>query len=144
MKHSSIFSLADTVVPSDIGVDQHQKFYELGASAQGDYHVMVLYRPAFFSPLNIAYKNPIRIGKFCVAYPIVNKREVPYGHLFCVDYSRVEISQKRIVVRNLKMKGDFNVYPFEDENLNVYKDSSGNILITALEHQECPYLVLDE
>lgn len=143
-QHSLIFSLADTIVPDEIGVNAIHRFVDLGASAQGDHHIMILYREAYYSRLSIGHKTPIRIGKFCVAYPVLNQREVPYGHLFCVDRSRTEIEPDRLVVRSLRMKSDFTVYPFEDKNLNVYKDSAGNILIKTNEPPVCQYLVVDE
>lgn len=142
--HSLIFSLADTVVPTEIGVDKTHTFIDLGASAQGDHHIMILYREAYYSRLNIGHKTPIRIGKFCVAYPVINQRDVPYGHLFCVDRSRTEIEDDRLVIRSIRAKNDFTVYPFEDKNLNIYKDSAGNILVKTNSPPVCPYLVVDE
>lgn len=142
--HSSIFSLADSIVPNEIGVNKVHRFFDLGIGAQGEHHIMILYREAFFSSLAIGYKSPIRISKFCVAYPVNNPREVPYGHLFCVDRSRTDIELDRLIIRSLKNKNDFTVYPFEDKNLNVYKDSAGNTLIKTNGYLSCPYLVVDE
>lgn len=143
-RSSLIFSLADTIIPQDIGVNKVHQFFDLGLGAQGENHIMILYREAFYSRLIIGHKTPIRIGKFCVAYPVTNQRDVPYGHLFCVDKSRTEIESDRLVIRSLKNKNDFTVYPFEDKNLNVYKDSAGNTLIKTNEPPTCPYLVVDE
>lgn len=144
MQHSMIFSLADSIVPHDIGVSAVNRFFDLGTGAQGEHHIMILYREAFYSRLVIGHKLPIRISKFCVAYPVNNSRDVPYGHLFCVDKSRTEIQADRLVIRSLKNKNDFSVYPFEDKNLNVYKDSAGNTLIKTSGQPTCPYLVVDE
>lgn len=144
MQHSSIFSLADSIIPSEIGVNKTHRFFDLGTGAQGEHHIIILYREAFLSQLTIGHKKPIRIGKFCVAYPINNPRDVPYGHLFCVDRSRTDINPDRLVIRSLKLKNDFSVYPFEDKNLNVYKDSAGNTLIKSNTAPVCPYLVLDD
>lgn len=144
MQHSMIFSLADSVVPDEIGVSAVNRFFDLGTGAQGEHHIMILYREAFYSRLVIGHKLPIRISKFCVAYPVNNSRDVPYGHLFCVDKSRTEIQADRLVIRSLKNKNDFAVYPFEDKNLNVYKDSAGNTLIKTSGQPKCPYLVVDE
>ena len=101
MQHSSIFSLADAIIPNDIGVNTIHRFFDLGKGAQGEHHIMILYREAFFSRLAIGHKSPIRISKFCVAYPVNNTRDVPYGHLFCVDKSRTDIEHDRLVIRSL-------------------------------------------
>lgn len=144
MQPSLIFSLADAITPSEIGVNRINHFFDLGTGAQGEHHIMILYREAFYSRLSIGHKSQIRINKFCVAYPINNPRDVPYGHLFCVDRSRTDIEIDRLVIRSLKNKNDYSVYPFEDKNLNVYKDSAGNVLIKTSEAPSCPYLVVDE
>lgn len=142
--HSLIFSLADSIVPKELGIDATHKFFDLGTSSRGDHHILILYREAYLSRLTLGYKNPIRISKFCVAYAINNPREVPYGHLFCVDRSRTDILSDHLVIRSPRSKNDFAVYPFEDKNLNVYKDSSGNTLIKSNTVTACPYLVLDD
>lgn len=142
--YSSIYSLADSCIPQEVGVSEAGRFIDIGASAQGNHHVMILYRDAFFSRLNFAHKSPIRLGKCCVAYPMINQRDVPYGHLFCVDKSRTEVYQDRLIIRNHRLKGDFALFPFEEKSLYVYKDSAGNLLIKTVEAPSCRYLVLDE
>lgn len=142
-KASILFSLVD---PFEYRPEKLNTFEELGDAPLGEYHVATFFRNVVASILHVEYKTPVRSTRHCTVYNITNTNGTVYGLLFVVNKDKFRISGNHMLVEgNGETAGDFSLYPFTSEKLNLfmYRDSSDALLVN-IGVSSSPFVVLDE
>lgn len=125
---SPIFSLADTFVHTVNDVDT---FEDLGAAHDG-HHIGLFFRKLVDTQMQIDYKNPYTLNRFCKMYNFVNARGSIYGHLFVVtDTAKVSMTEHRLIIMcNKKERLDYVQMPITSykQKLLILKTSTGAVL----------------
>ena len=128
MKISPIFSLADPFIHT---VQAINVFEDMGASHDAQ-HIGLFFRKIVCSEIQVDYKNPFVLNRFCKLYNFVNRRGTIYGHLFAVsDPTKLMLGKNKVIIKCNKVERlDYTQVPINSDKqpFLVFRTSTGTVL----------------